>query len=349
MGWSGNVNPSTANIALSPQGSEFLWTWFTLFTASALIIAFVAHNRPSGRRAFHYIALAILLITALVYFLLASNLAWTPIAVEWVRSGSRGANQIARGAPNPPTRAIGYGRHIGWVLCWPMLVLLLALVTGFSLSRVFVTMFFAMFMAVCLLIGALIRTRYKWPLFAFACACLFYLWWSLLLPGRSTAFKLGDEFGRSFIRSTSILAFLWLVYPIIWACAEGSNLITVTSESIAYGVLDLLLYIGFIFFFLFSAEALDYDRLGFSSGKWSTGASYPYSGHQGAPQAGYAAAPQTGMASTSTPAGAAHPAQPAPAPSQAAGVPAHPPQEVPKAAPAPAHPTHEPSPLGVTA
>lgn len=70
---------STANIALTSQGSEWLWTCFSLFTLAALTIALVGHNRPPGARAHHHLALVILLITAVSYWTLASNLGWTPI------------------------------------------------------------------------------------------------------------------------------------------------------------------------------------------------------------------------------------------------------------------------------
>ena len=42
-----------------------------------------------------------------------------------------------------------------------------------------------------------------------------------------------------------------ITYPIAWACAEGSNIITVTSEMIWYGILDVLAGPVFLFLFLF--------------------------------------------------------------------------------------------------
>jgi hypothetical protein len=51
--------------------------------------------------------------------------------------------------------------------------------------------------------------------------------------------------------------------PIIWACSEGGNVITVTSESIAYGVLDLLTKIIWVGLVLYLVEGLDnIERLG---------------------------------------------------------------------------------------
>ncbi|GAA6038743.1 hypothetical protein JCM8097_002376 [Rhodosporidiobolus ruineniae] len=273
-----DVNPSTANIALTDQGSEWLWTCFALFLFSALILAFIAHKRPKGHRSFHHPALAVLLITTVTYFQLASNLGWTPIAVEWVRAGTRGQQQLRNGAIPPITRSIGYARWVDAALTWPLLLLMLCLVTGFSLSRVFMVLFFGLLTVIWLLVGALTRTRYKWGDYTFAVISMFFVFFSLLHPGRRSAFRLGDDYGRAYVRSAAFGCMLWLIYPIIWAVSEGGNVITVTSECIAYGILDLLLKIVWLFSLLYAVEGLDYDRFGFSSGKYSDGAAYPATG-----------------------------------------------------------------------
>jgi bacteriorhodopsin len=99
-----------ANIGVSPYGSNYAWALFGIFTLCALLTGFVAHSRPKGRRAFHYLAFAVLVTTAIAYSTLAANLSYTPVPVEFVRSGSRGADQLAAGAAFPPTRSIFYGR-----------------------------------------------------------------------------------------------------------------------------------------------------------------------------------------------------------------------------------------------
>lgn len=100
----------TSNIGLSRPGSNWCWALFGIFALSLLTLAVVAHSRPKRHRAFHYIGLAILAATALHYATQASNLGYTSVPVEFVRSGSRGADQLAGGAPFPPTRSIFYSR-----------------------------------------------------------------------------------------------------------------------------------------------------------------------------------------------------------------------------------------------
>ncbi|GAA6015173.1 hypothetical protein JCM10207_003627 [Rhodosporidiobolus poonsookiae] len=331
MGSSIDINPSTANIALTAQGSEWLWTCFTLFAASAIALLAFAHRRPPGQRAWHYLGVAALLITSVAYFNLAANLAWTPIAVEFIRPGSRGRDQIANGAASPPTRAIGYGRYVAWALTVPLQLLMLLLATGFALSRVFLTLFFGLLMVVCGLIGALISTRYKFGMFSFGVACLFYIWYTLLMPARKSAFRLGEDVGRAYIRSASFLSLVWLVYPVIWGCSEGGNVITVTSESIAYGILDLLAQPVWMALHLYLIEGLDYDRFGFNSGKWSDSVAYPANAtgaHGTTTNAGANAAGRAGPtsqvqgvhpATTSTTSGARPAAETGPAPGVAGG------------------------------
>lgn len=97
----------------------------------------------------------------------------------------------------------------------------------------------------------------------------------LLVPARASAARLGTGFSRAYMLSTSILSFLWLLYPIAWGLCEGGNVISVDSEMVFYGVLDLLAKPVFTFVHILAISKLDYARLGLSSSKVSDGA------HQG--------------------------------------------------------------------
>ena len=60
-----------------------------------------------------------------------------------------------------------------------------------------------------------------------------------------------------------------ITYPIAWACAEGGNVITVTSEMIWYGILDILIGPVFLFLFLWELRSVDYATFGLQSGKYT--------------------------------------------------------------------------------
>ena len=65
------------------------------------------------------------------------------------------------------------------------------------------------------------------------------------------------------------LSLLLMLYPIAWGCSEGSNIISVTSEMIWYGILDVLAGPGFLFFYLWQLRTVDYAAFGLHSGKYT--------------------------------------------------------------------------------
>ena len=60
-----------------------------------------------------------------------------------------------------------------------------------------------------------------------------------------------------------------ITYPICWACSEGANVISPTSEMIWYGILDILAGPLFLFFYLFAIRNVDYSAFGLRSGKYT--------------------------------------------------------------------------------
>jgi bacteriorhodopsin len=54
-------------------------------------------------------------------------------------------------------------------------------------------------------------------------------------------------------------AFIWLLYPICWGPSEGLNAITVTSEMIFYGILDVFTRPVFLFSFLIGYRVSDFN------------------------------------------------------------------------------------------
>jgi bacteriorhodopsin len=85
-------------------------------------------------------------------------------------------------------------------------------------------------------------------------------------------------------------AFIWLIYPVCWGLSEGSNTITVTSEMVFYGVLDLFAGPVFLFGFLAGVQDLEYDTLGLQSGKASDYVGAPVRPTEKAAEGGTAAA-----------------------------------------------------------
>lgn len=264
-------NPTVANIDITTHASDWLWAVFCIMMLSAIVLFALGFRRPVGQRAFHELAAAICFTASIAYFAMASDLGATAVEVEYIRGGSLGQNWVNVGVPNP-TRSIWYARYIDWTITTPLLLLELAFTTGLPLSQIFILIFFDILMIITGLIGALVPSIYKWGFFAFGCAALVVIWYMLLVPGRASAARLGSDFNKTYLTSTVILSTLWLLYPIAWGVCDGGNVITPTSEMVFYGVLDLFAKPVYCFVHVLSVEKLDYNRLGFSSGKISDGA-----------------------------------------------------------------------------
>ncbi|KAI0090820.1 heat shock protein 30 [Irpex rosettiformis] len=250
-----DLNPPNADIHISTHGSDWLWAAFSLITLGLLVTIFLDFTRPRGTRLFHQLAIIILATTSLAYFSMASDLGATPITTEF-----RGAGE---------SRQIWYVRYIQWFITFPLLLLSVLLTTGLSLSDIVTTLFFADFVVISGLVGALVHSTYKWGYFTLGVSALFYVWYVLLWHAPRTTFAAEGAFHRGYRVCSAFLAFMLLTYPISWALSEGSNVISPTSEMIWYGILDVITGPIFLLFFLFQLNTVDYAAFGFASGKYT--------------------------------------------------------------------------------
>lgn len=251
------LNPPNADIHISTHGSDWLWAAFAIFLVSLFVAIGLDVARARGTRLFHQIAIVVLITASLSYFSMASDLGATPIPVEF------------RGNGGNPTRQIWYVRYIQWFITFPLLLLEVLLVTGLSLSDIFTTLFMGIVLVICGLVGALVHSTYKWGFYVFGVIALFYIWYILLWHGPRTTFAADGAFRSQYIGAASYLSFMLLTYPICWACSEGGNVISPTSEMIWYGILDIFTGPVFLFFFLFKLKNVDYDTFGLQSGKYT--------------------------------------------------------------------------------
>jgi len=254
---------------ITTHGSDWLWAVFAVMLISDLIILVWHFMIPRGQRIFHQIAVILLTTAAIAYFTMASDLGFASIPVEYANYKTYPAGTY---------RQIWYTRYIDWVITTPALLLELVLASGLPLSDIITLVFFDLVMIITGLIGALVASSYKWGFYTFGCAALFYIWWVLLGPARSTAGIIGREYKKSFTISAALLSFLWLLYPIAWGLADGGNVISPDSEMVFYGILDILAKPVFCFIHLFLLSRLDLTALQLHSGKFSASAvgSAPY-------------------------------------------------------------------------
>lgn len=115
----------------------------------------------------------------------------------------------------------------------------------------------------------------------------------LLWHAPHTTFAAGGVLRSGYLISSGFFSFMLITYPIAWACAEGGNVISVTSEMIWYGILDILAGPVFLFVFLWELRGVDYAAFGLQSGKYTDQGAVLEKGVAPAPAAAAVEAPAT--------------------------------------------------------
>ncbi|KAF2757286.1 family A G protein-coupled receptor-like protein [Pseudovirgaria hyperparasitica] len=247
------VNGATADITITVRGSDWYWAVCAVMTVSTFAFLGLAMTKPRNQRIFHYITGGITMVAAIAYFSMASNLGFTPIAVEFARSDSRVAGM---------NRSIFYVRYIDWFVTTPLLLMDLLLTAGMPWPSILWVILVDWVMIVTGLVGALVTSSYKWGYFAFGCAAMMYIFYQLAWEARIHANHLGNDIGRVFLMCGTLTLVVWLCYPIAWGVAEGGNIIAPDSEAVFYGILDLLAKPVFGAMLIFGHRNIEPARLG---------------------------------------------------------------------------------------
>ncbi|KAI9703342.1 MAG: ion channel activity [Candelina mexicana] len=247
------VNGKTSDVNITTHGSDFYWAICAVMTFATLAFIGLSFTRPRPHRVFHYITAAVTLTAAIAYFTMASNLGWTPIDIEFQRSNPKvhGVN-----------REIFYVRYIDWVITTPLLLMDLLLTAGLPWPTILFTIFVDEVMIITGLVGALVKSSYKWGYFVFGCAALFAVAWNVTWVARKHAAALGPDVSSVYLQCGVLTIFLWFLYPIAWGLSEGGNVIAPDSEAVFYGILDFLAKPCFGILLLWGHRNIDPARLG---------------------------------------------------------------------------------------
>jgi bacteriorhodopsin len=222
-------------------------------TVSTLAFIGLSFTKPRSERLFHYITAAITMVAAIAYFSMGANLGWTAILVEYPRSDPKVAGLY---------RQIFYVRYIDWVITTPLLLLDLLLTAGLPTPTIVYTILIDEIMIVTGLVGALVKSNYKWGYFVFGCVAFLFVAWTVVFEGRAHARALGADINKVYTICGVWTIFLWFLYPIAWGVSEGGNVIPSDSEAVFYGVLDLLAKPVFGALLLWGHRNIDLSRLG---------------------------------------------------------------------------------------
>lgn len=66
------------------------------------------------------------------------------------------------------------------------------------------------------LIGALVVSDYKWGYYAGGCVAMLFVFYQLIIPGRTSAKAINQAAYDAYFRSALVLSVLWFLYPIAW-------------------------------------------------------------------------------------------------------------------------------------
>lgn len=138
------------------------------------------------------------------------------------------------------------------------------------------------------LIGALVKTRYKFGFYVFGCIAMLVIFYELAVTGRKHAKALGADIHRTFLMTGVWTLFIWALYPIAWGLSEGGNVISPDSEAVFYGVLDFCAKPIFSALLIWGHWNIDPSRLGLRITDYdsNTHEKHPHNNDYGVPVGG---------------------------------------------------------------
>ncbi|KAL6240796.1 hypothetical protein RBB50_012360 [Rhinocladiella similis] len=248
-------NTVTTNNHITTAGSDFYYAICAAMGFSTFVFMALSFKKTRSQRIFHYLTASITLVASIAYFCMGSNLGWTAIQVEFERSDPKVSGNM---------RQIFYVRYIDWAITTPLLLADLLLTCGLPTPTIMYVVLMDEVMVVTGLVGALVKSSYKFGFFVFGCVAFLFVAYTVVFEGRAYARILGQDILKTFTICGVWTISLWFLYPIAWGLSEGGNVISSDGEAIFYGILDLLAKPGFGALLLWGHRSIEVERLGIS-------------------------------------------------------------------------------------
>jgi len=139
-------------------------------------------------------------------------------------------------------RQFYYARYIDWVLTTPIMLHGLCHFANAADDTFMFIFFMDVLMIISGLIASTVESSNKWFFFGFSMLCFIPIMHQLCRL-RESVVNLNFDSANWFwnyanIANLTIAA--WFFYPIIWICAEGTDVLSSNGEAIAYTVLDVI-------------------------------------------------------------------------------------------------------------
>jgi len=104
-------HPDATRVNTSVTGSDWYWVITIIMTLFTSIVLILASRVTRGNRIFHHMTVGITLVPSITYFMMASNLGWADVHVEFIRS-----KDLAVGT----YRQVFYVRHLEGFVTTPV-------------------------------------------------------------------------------------------------------------------------------------------------------------------------------------------------------------------------------------
>lgn len=215
-------------------GHKALWVVCVLMGISSLVFYAMAMRVPVQKRLFHMITGTVTTTAFLSYYAMATGAGINIHTTIIHETKLHVITEVVK-------RQVFWARYVDWSLTTPLLLLNLSLLAGMNGASILVLMLSDVVMFLAGLFAALsYNVAQGWGWYAFACLAYLNIVYQLGYKGRN-AVAAKDNKTRAFFGSISLFTMiLWTLYPIIWGVADGSRVMNVDGEIIAYAVLDIL-------------------------------------------------------------------------------------------------------------
>jgi bacteriorhodopsin len=230
-------NPPTFQHA-DASGYRTLWAVFVIMVLASASFAALAWTVPVSRRLYHVLTTLITIIAALSYYGMATKQGTTYHHINKTHHHNKGI---------PPThedifRQVFWARYVDWALTTPLLLVDLSLLAGLSGAHMTMAILADVIMILTGLFAAFAvgTGGQKWGWYAIACISFLVVIWHLGVNGRTAVSSKGAGTSKFYAMIAGYTVLVWLAYPIIWGVADGSRILSVNQEIIAYAVLDIL-------------------------------------------------------------------------------------------------------------
>ncbi|KAI1344759.1 hypothetical protein F5Y15DRAFT_4180 [Xylariaceae sp. FL0016] len=250
----------------SEVGHRTLWVVCVLMGLSSIAFYAMAMRVPVQKRLFHILTAFITTFAFLSYYAMATGDGISYHTTVVKETKLHVVTEVVK-------RQVFWARYVDWSLTTPLLLLDLCLLAGLDGASILVAVVSDVIMVLTGLFAAFGNDEGSaWGWYAFACIAYLNIVYQLGYKGRfAVAGK--DTKTKTFFGAISLFTlFLWTVYPIVWGVADGSRMVNVDGEIIAYAILDILAKPVFGFWLLVTHDSMSRTSPSLE-GFWSNGLS----------------------------------------------------------------------------